>query len=98
MALLKATFETRREAEMSIERLVQEFGLDRKAIEIVADGALNSAGEDTSGGDNASDSPSPSEREDAALNDRIKVSVTVDDDTEAQRVRNAFLEFGGDRS
>jgi len=93
MALLEATFETRREAEMSIERLVQEFGLDRNAIEIVADGALNSAGED-----NAFDSPSLSEREDAALNDRIKVSVTVDDAAEAQRVRNAFSEFGGVRS
>ena len=98
MALLEATFETRREAEMSIERLVQEFGLDRKAIEIVADGALNSAGEDTSGGDNASDSPTSSEREDAALNDRIKVSVSVDDEAEAERVRNTFSEFGGDRS
>ena len=98
MALFEATFETRREADMSLERLVQEFGLDRKAIEIVADGALNSAGEDTSGGDNASDPPTPSEREDAALNDRIKVSVTVNDDAEAQRVRNAFSEFGGDRS
>ncbi len=98
MALLEATFETRREAEMSIERLVQEFGLDRKAIEIVADGALNSAGEDTSGGDNASDVPSPSEREDAALNDRIRVLVNVDDAAEAQRVRDAFSEFGGDRS
>ncbi|QXI66222.1 hypothetical protein CP157_04014 (plasmid) [Paracoccus marcusii] len=98
MAVLEATFETRREAEMSIERLVQEFGLDRKAIEIVADGALNSAGEDTSGGDNAADTPTPSEREDAALNDRIKVSVTVDDEAEAERVRNAFSEFGGDRS
>lgn len=98
MALLEATFETRREAEMSIERLVQEFGLDRKAIEVVADGALNSAGEDTSGGDNTSNTPTPSEREDAALNDRIKVSVTVDDAAEAERVRNAFSEFGGDRS
>lgn len=98
MAVLEATFETRREAEMSIERLVQEFGLDRKAIEVVADGALNSAGEDTSGGDNASGSPTPSEREDAALNERIKVSVTVDDAAEAERVRNAFSEFGGDRS
>lgn len=98
MALLEATFETRREAEMSIERLVQEFGLDRKAIEIAADGALNSAGEDTSGGDNASDSPSPSEREDAALNGRIKVLVNVEDAAETQRVRNAFSEFGGDRS
>ncbi|KIX16257.1 hypothetical protein [Paracoccus sp. 228] len=98
MALLEATFETRREAEMSIERLVQEFGLDRKAIEVVADGALNSAGEDLSGGDSASDSPTPSEREDAALNNRIKVSVSVDDEAEAERVRNAFSEFGGDRS
>lgn len=98
MALLEATFETRREAEMSIERLVQEFGLDRKAIEITADGALNSAGEDTSGGDNASDSPSPSERKNAALNGRIKVLVNVDDAAEAQRVRNAFSEFGGDQS
>ena len=77
---------------------MQEFGLDRKTIEIVADGASNSAGEDTSGGDNASNSPSPSEREDAALNGKIKVLVNVDDATEAQRVRNAFSEFGGDRS
>ena len=98
MTLLEATFETRREAEMSIERLVQEFGLDRKAIAVVADGTLNSAGEDTSGGDNASDFPTSSEREDAALNDRIKVSVSVDDEAEAERVRNTFSEFGGDRS
>lgn len=56
MALLEVTFETRRNAEMSIERLVQEFGLDRKAIEVVADGILNSAGEDMFGGDNTSDS------------------------------------------
>ncbi len=35
MTFLEATFETRREAEMSIERLVQEFGLDRKAIEML---------------------------------------------------------------
>lgn len=40
----------------------------------------------TSGGDNASNSPSPSEREDAALNGGIKVLVNVDDPAEAQRV------------
>lgn len=97
MALLEATFETRREAEMSVERLVQEFGLDRKDIMIVANGALNSAGEETSGGDNASNSPSSPERDDAALNGRIRVSVEVDDAAAAQRVRDAFSEFGGDR-
>lgn len=33
---LSATFDTRREAEMTIERLVQQFDLDRAAIAVSA--------------------------------------------------------------
>ncbi len=42
---LTAQFETRREAEMTIERLVQEHGIERTDIFVSAAGADNTAGE-----------------------------------------------------
>jgi len=89
--VLTATFETRREAEMTVERLVQEFDLDRRAIAITTEGEANSAGETPDGADNAGsadDAP--------ALEGALVVSVTVDDDAAAGRVRAAFSEFDAD--
>ena len=51
MPTLKGTFATRREAEMAVERLVQEHEIDRKAIQIAPEGAANSAGDETAGSD-----------------------------------------------
>ena len=76
-ATLKATFATRREAELVVERLVQESGLDRKAIAVGPDGDENSAGEVPAGSDNEAGSPSVEPRGDAALESRIAVSVNV---------------------
>lgn len=90
---LKATFETRREAEMTVERLVQEYGIERTDIFVAAEGAENSAGEEEAGSDTAAGSPTTDDRNDAALNGRISVSVDLDDEARADEVRSAFSEF-----
>ena len=83
--VLTATFETRREAEMTIERLVQEFDLDRTTITVTTEGDANSAGEEAAGADSDGDDP--------ALNGALVVSVDVTDEETADRVRDAFGEF-----
>lgn len=90
---LSATFDTRREAEMTVERLVQQFELDRDAILITTEGDENSAGEEQDGSDTAAGQPSPQGRGDAPLNGAIVVTVEVADDETADQVRDAFGEF-----
>ncbi len=90
---LTAKFDTRREAEMTVERLVQEHDLDRAKIAIAAAGDENTAGEDVAGSDNEAGEPSPEQRDDAALNGQVKVSVELADDATATAVREAFAEF-----
>ncbi len=90
---LTARFETRREAEMAFERLVQEQGVERSDIFISAEGDANTAGEEPAGADSQAGQPSPEGRDDAALNGRILVSVDIQDDDRAALVRAAFKEF-----
>ena len=90
---LSGTFETRREAEMTVERLVQEFGIERTDIFITTDGADNSAGEAEAGSDTEAGAPSPEARDDAALNGKISVSVDIEDNTLVADVKAAFAEF-----
>lgn len=91
--LLTATFDSRRDADMVIERLVQEFGMDRAAIFVATDGAQNSVGERADGADTSDGSVSAEDRDDAALNGSIVVSVTVDSEDVAEQVRSAYGEF-----
>lgn len=91
--MLTATFGTRREAEMTIERLVQEFDLDRAAVSVSTEGDANSAGEDRAGSDNAANQPGQDDRDDAALEGAIVVTAEVSDEDEAAKVRAAFGEF-----
>jgi len=93
---LKASFDTRREAEMTIERLVQEFGIERTDIFVAAEGTENSAGERKEGSDTKASWPSPHGRNDAPLKGRITVSVDIGDDNHAAKVRSAFAEFGAE--
>ena len=90
---LNATFETRREAEMTVERLVQEHGLDRADIFIAADGDENTAGQEQAGSDVDAGDPSPPARGDASLNGGVTVSVDIEDAAEVAKVRAAFGEF-----
>jgi len=86
-------FDTRREAEMTVERLVQQFDIDRSKVVVAPDGAANSAGIEEAGSDNAAGAPSPEPRDDAELNGKVVVTVDVADNATADEVRAAFAEF-----
>jgi hypothetical protein len=90
---LNATFETRREAEMTVERLVQEHGLNRADIFIAASGDENTAGEAQAGSDSEAGGLSPEIRTDSPLNGAVTVSVDVEDEAKVAQVREAFGEF-----
>lgn len=90
---LSAKFDTRREAEMTVERLVQQFGIERTNIYIAADGSDNTAGVEEAGSDTAAGSPTPQDRNDTALEGRVVVSVDIEDDSLADEVWAAFAEF-----
>ncbi|ADL00853.1 hypothetical protein [Brevundimonas subvibrioides] len=92
---LNTTFATRRDAELAIERLVQEHGIERTDIFVAPEGAANSAGEDVSGSDQASAAPGQPQRNDGALNGRIEVSVDVGNDDDVAVIQAAFTEMGG---
>lgn len=92
---LKGRFDTRREAEMAVERLVQEHQIDRKAVQIAPEGSANSAGEEAAGSDKPAGVPTSPARTDAALAGEIVVSVEVPAD-QADKVRAAFAEFDGE--
>ena len=86
-------FDTRRDAEMAVERLVQQFDIDRTKIVVAPEGEANSAGTEEAGSDNAAGMPSPEARDDAELNGRVVVTVEVSDDVAAAEVHDAFGEF-----
>ena len=90
---LTAKFDTRREAEMTVERLVQQFKIDRAKVIVAADGDENTAGIEENGSDNKAGEPSPEARDDAELNGRVVVTVEVADDVAAGEVKEAFAEF-----
>ncbi|MDB5317305.1 MAG: hypothetical protein JWO26_2884 [Rhodospirillales bacterium] len=92
--LMKARFDTRREAELAIEHLVQQEGLAREAISVLPVGSRNSAGTRKAGSDHADGQPASRDRDDAALAGAVEVSVhTPSDKTDS--VRRALTEAGG---
>lgn len=93
-ATLRGRFTTRRDAEMAVERLVQEHGIERTDIFVAAAGAANSVGEQTAGSDTKAGEPSTGGRHDAELKGPIEVSVDIQDTTKAATIRESFAEFG----
>ena len=92
---INGSFETRRDADMAVECLVQEFGVERTDIFVAAQGEDNSVGPSRAGSDNKSDGPSPEEREDGPHEGAIVVSVDVNDEDIISKVAGAFREFSG---
>ncbi|QDL96928.1 hypothetical protein FLL57_06260 [Rhodopseudomonas palustris] len=68
-------FSTRREAELAVERLVQEFGVERSAVSVQPRGAANSAGTRLAGADVESGHPGLEKHGEAELNDVIEVVI-----------------------
>jgi hypothetical protein len=93
MARITGLFDTRREAEMSIERLVQDRGFDRRAIAVMPEQSENSAGTEIAGADAKRGEPVVPSTDEAALNGRIAVSLDAGED-DASEIRAAFEEFG----
>ena len=54
---IQATFTTRRDAEMAVEHLVQEHGVDPAGIMLIADRDENTAGTEAAGSDLADGQP-----------------------------------------
>ena len=106
---IAGTFSTRREAEMAVETLVQEYDVDRSRVQVAAEGEENTSGTVASGADAAERHrgggpgnaegdvirPEP-EREAAAEGVRaggITVSAEVDE-AHFERAAAAFREYG----
>lgn len=88
---IERTFNSRRDAELAIERLVQEYGFERTDVFVSSSGDQNSAGDTPSGGDTATHLEP--ERHDAPLCEPISVSVDVNDDARAAIVTRVFEEI-----
>lgn len=74
---LRATFDTRERADLAVEHLVQEHGVDRSAIFVEPVDDENSAGIRVSGGDAASGRPGSTNRDDAPLRGQLYVTVAT---------------------
>ncbi|MFN7102018.1 MAG: hypothetical protein ACK4N1_05285 [Pseudorhizobium sp.] len=92
---IKASFSTRQAADLAIEHLTQEHGIDRSDVFVQASGSRNTSGTQPSGGD----APAPregdgSDRTDGALEGDIEVSADV---SQAQfaKAQAVFEDLGG---
>lgn len=90
---ITGTFDTRREAEMAVERLVQEHGLDRSRVRTFAAGEENTSGTVVSGADAAD--AAAGERPDGVRRGRIAVVVEAGKDRR-ELVMDAFRECGAE--
>jgi hypothetical protein len=93
-----ATFGTRREAELVVERLVQTLDLDRKAIQVAPEGQENTVGDRASGGDLKAADPGTEARTDAPVEGRIVVTVATTSPQDADAVQAVFKEFNGSQT
>ena len=93
MPRISATFDTRREAEMTVERLVQQHHVDRAAVRVQPASADNSVGVEVAGSDAKRGEPIEPSGDEAALNGRIEVSLDRDE-ADVETIRAVFAEFG----
>lgn len=90
---LTARFETRQDAELAIEHLVQNQGIERDRISVLPLGSENTAGTEVAGSDAPAGQPGSRERDDAALHGAVELSVHLPGD-KAEAVRQALTEAG----
>lgn len=93
---LSAIFATREQADLAVERLVQEYRVDRTFIYVEPVGDRNSAGTQISGGDHASGAIGSQDRSDGPLHGAIQVTVPLGQDNRAT-LTTALREAGANR-
>ncbi|KPF62312.1 hypothetical protein IP88_15000 [alpha proteobacterium AAP81b] len=89
---ISGIFATRREAEMAVERLVQEHDVPRGAILVAPAAAENSVGSEIGGSDAKRGPQAPAPEAGAALHGAIAVSLPAGD-LDSERILAAFREF-----
>jgi hypothetical protein len=91
MPTITGFFDARRPAEVAVERLVQDYGLDRKAVTAMAEGPENTSGTVLSG----NDAVAAAEGEDPGGQRAGRIAVTADvPDEMAERAEEAFRAEG----
>jgi hypothetical protein len=91
---LTGIFDSRDQADMAVERLVQEIGIERTDIFVVASGTENSAGSLVGGADG--ETVDQAERDDVPLAGGITVSIDLQDDSKIDVVTASLEEFGAE--
>ena len=87
------SFASRRDADLAVERLVQEYGIERTDVFVEAQGSANSAGTEPAGADVESGHPGVDKHGDPALHGRIQVSVDCDQH-QSNTIQNVLRELG----
>jgi hypothetical protein len=87
-------FVSRRDADLAIEHLVQEKGIERTDIFVQPAGDGNSVGEKADGADVESGHPGVATEANPALDGAIDVSVDING-ADGDAVRSALAEAGG---
>ena len=95
-ATIAATFNTRRQADLALEHLVQELGIERADIFLALEGDDNSAGAAPGGADAESGHPGVDPASDPAIAGGINLSVDLADAQKVRDVRAALEELGGE--
>lgn len=91
---VKGAFKDRRAAELALEHLVQEIGINRTDIFIAARGSHNTSGTERSGADAQSSLTEPRRETDPHLEGEIEMSIGCSAG-EVEQVREAVRETGG---
>lgn len=91
--ILVGQFDTRRQADLAVERLVQEIGIERTDIFVASSGPDNSTGTFRAGAD--SETVGEPARDDVQLAGAVTVSVDVQNDNDVQRIISAIKEMNG---
>ncbi|AHE55321.1 hypothetical protein [Sphingomonas sanxanigenens] len=93
MKTVTGEFDTRREADLAIERLVQEYGVERTDIFVAPEGKDNSAGQAVDGADLTTGPAGSEERDDSALRGVLAISIDIAEE-DAEVVKNALTAAG----
>jgi len=94
---ISAEFKSRRDAEMAVEHIVQDHGLDRNAVDVGPASNENTAGTEAARADVEDGHLKSGTEGEPALAGKVKVSVEVDDAI-AEKVISSFRTFDGDIS
>jgi hypothetical protein len=94
---ISAEFKSRRDAEMAVEHIVQDHGLDRNAVDVGPASNENTAGTEAARADVEDGHLKSGTEGEPALAGKVKVSVQVDDAI-AEKVLSSFRTFNGEIS